>query len=226
LQPVSTSALGVPHHLGRRQAAWLSMLLFFLPPAVAAPFQYHIDSWTTENGLPQNIVRDMCQTPDGYLWLATLDGMVRFDGVRFVIFNRSNTAGVAGNRFTSLYCNGKGEFWAGTESSGITHYNQGKFSTYTTQQGLLFNDVSSVVGDNADHIWALSRTSIVQWNKAGFQLVELPAEESKCSFFPNGLIGISERTHLLGGRLAIHSEPGQGTMITVKIPLGSDGHEK
>ena len=78
--------------------------LLFLHSAFALAVQYHVDSWTTENGLPHVAVSDLCQAPEGYLWLATLDGMVRFDGVRFVVFNRSNTPGIAGNRFTSLYC--------------------------------------------------------------------------------------------------------------------------
>jgi signal transduction histidine kinase/ligand-binding sensor domain-containing protein len=157
--------------------------------ASAAAIQYHIDVWTTENGLPQNIIRDICQTPDGYLWLATHDGMARFDGVRFVIFNRSTTPGIGGNRFTSLYCTANGEFWAGTETNGLTRYSKGKFTTYTAQQGLPANEIPAVIGDDAGHIWALSRTSIVQWNETGFQLMELPAEESGRNYFPFGRSG-------------------------------------
>src|SRR5215472_3175934 len=164
-------------------------LVILLSSASAAAIQYHIDVWTTENGLPQNVIRDICQTPDGYLWLATLDGMVRFDGVRFVIFNRGNTPGIGGNRFTSLYCTVTGEFWAGTETNGVTRYSQGKFMTYTARQGLPANEIPAVIGDDAGHIWALSRTSIVQWNEKGFQLMELPVEESKCNYFPSGRTG-------------------------------------
>src|SRR6266849_1389532 len=64
-----------------------------------ASAQVAIDLWSADNGLPQNIVRAICQTPDGYLWLATFDGLVRFDGVRFTTFDRSNTPGIKGNRF-------------------------------------------------------------------------------------------------------------------------------
>lgn len=46
------------------------------------------DVWTTANGLPQNTVTGLAQTPDGYLWLSTFDGLARFDGVRFNIFDR------------------------------------------------------------------------------------------------------------------------------------------
>jgi ligand-binding sensor domain-containing protein len=65
--------------------------------------QYRFDHWTSDTGLPQNIIRAIHQTPDGYLWLATLDGLVRFDGVRFTVFNRMNSPGINSNRFIALY---------------------------------------------------------------------------------------------------------------------------
>ncbi len=71
-------------------------------PFSAAQAQYRFDSWTADNGLPQNSVYSIQQTPDGYLWLTTLDGLVRFDGVRFTVFNKSNSKGLTTNRFTSL----------------------------------------------------------------------------------------------------------------------------
>jgi signal transduction histidine kinase/sugar lactone lactonase YvrE len=177
------------HPLNYCRAAYLPSLLILFCPVFASAAEYQVDSWTTENGLPQNIVRDVCQTPDGYLWFATMDGLVRFDGVRFVVFNRSNTPGIAGNRFSSLYCSGGGEFWAGTESSGITRYQQGRFATYTTRQGLPSNEVLDVTGDDAGHIWALSHTSIVQWSEAGSRFLGLPSEQSRYSYFSNGRFG-------------------------------------
>ncbi len=91
--------------------------------------QYQIESWTTDQGLPQNTVYSLVQTADGYLWLATLDGLVRFDGVRFAVFNKQNTAGIESNRFTQLVVDGQGALWAGTENSGITRYQNGGFQT-------------------------------------------------------------------------------------------------
>src|SRR5690242_5140625 len=85
----------------------------------SASAQIAVDSWTADNGLPQNIIRAICQAPDGYLWLATFNGLVRFDGVRFTIFNRSNTPGVVGNRFGSLFCAADGDIWAATELGGL-----------------------------------------------------------------------------------------------------------
>src|SRR4051812_17032634 len=61
--------------------------------------QYRFDSFTTDNGLPQNGVRGITQTPDGYLWFTTFDGLVRFDGVKFTVFDKNNSKGIFSNRF-------------------------------------------------------------------------------------------------------------------------------
>src|SRR5436190_12994766 len=64
---------------------------FFLISSISVQAQYRFDNWTTDNGLPQNSVNAITQTRDGYLWFTTSDGLVRFDGVRFTIFDQSNT---------------------------------------------------------------------------------------------------------------------------------------
>ena len=61
---------------------WLLVLFCLGSPSWA---QYRYDTWTADSGLPQNIIRGICQTPDGYLWIATLDGLARFDGVHFTV---------------------------------------------------------------------------------------------------------------------------------------------
>lgn len=97
--------------------------------------QHRFDSWTTDNGLPQNGVREITQTPDGYLWFTTFDGLVRFDGVRFTTFNKSNTKGILNNRFTGIYCDTDGTLYATTMEDGIlTVYQNGVFTSYTSDQ--------------------------------------------------------------------------------------------
>ena len=89
--------------------------------------QYRFDHWTADNGLPQNSVYGIVQTQDGYLWLATFDGLARFDGARFTIFNKSNSPGIVNNRFTSLFETASGDLWAGTEESGAGRFRVGRF---------------------------------------------------------------------------------------------------
>ena len=97
--------------------------------------QYHFDHWTTDDGLPQNGVRKIAQTPDGYLWFTTFDGLARFDGVNFTTFNKANTKGILNNRFTNIYADQDGTLYATTMEDGIlTVYRDGIFSTYDSEQ--------------------------------------------------------------------------------------------
>lgn len=97
--------------------------------------QYRFDTWTTDNGLPQNGVRKITQTPDGYLWLTTFDGLVRFDGVKFTTFNKSNTPGIINNRFTNIHVDRGGTLYATTMEDGIlTILHDGVFSSFTSDQ--------------------------------------------------------------------------------------------
>jgi ligand-binding sensor domain-containing protein len=105
--------------------------LTFLLFAAHVQAQYRFDQWTTENGLPQNSVGDILQTRDGYLWLTTFDGLVRFDGVRFTVFNKSNSPGLISNRFVRLYEDRFGDLWVTMEAGGLVRRHQGRFMTYS-----------------------------------------------------------------------------------------------
>lgn len=97
--------------------------------------QYRFDTWTTDNGLPQNGVRQFAQTPDGYLWFTTFDGLVRFDGVRFTTFSTGNTRGIINNRFTGLFGDDDGTLYATTMEDGVlTIYRNGTFTSFNSDQ--------------------------------------------------------------------------------------------
>src|SRR4051812_25665478 len=93
--------------------------------------EYGFDLWTTANGLPQNTVTGVVQTPDGYLWVSTFDGLARFDGVRFTIFDKGNTKGIINNRFAQLFADREGVLYSITEGNIITIYRNGEFSSYS-----------------------------------------------------------------------------------------------
>jgi len=97
--------------------------------------QYRFDQWTADIGLPQNSVYSIKQTRDGYLWFTTLDGLVRFDGVRFTVFNKSNSQGISNNRFISLFEAANGDLWAVTEEQGVVRYHQNLFTSYYKAEG-------------------------------------------------------------------------------------------
>ena len=98
--------------------------------------QYRFDQWTADNGLPQNSVYSIKQTRDGYLWLATVDGLARFDGVHFTVFNKSNSPGIIKNRFHFLFEANNGDLWAVFENAeGVVRHHQGEFTSFHRENG-------------------------------------------------------------------------------------------
>lgn len=123
--------------MSRRVATTCAALFFAAQICTAAPSAGStvFESWNTENGLPQNSVNDILRTRDGYLWLATFGGLVRFDGVRFVVFDRS-VPGIDSVRIFSLHEDRAGTLWAGTDSGTVIRYRAGVFTTFGHDQGL------------------------------------------------------------------------------------------
>src|SRR5262249_47445725 len=98
--------------------------------------EYVHNVWRSEDGLPQNSIQALLQTRDGYLWIGTQEGLVRFNGVEFKVFNKSNTDGMRHNDVRVLYEDREGILWVGTFGGGLVRYHDGQFKTYTSQDGL------------------------------------------------------------------------------------------
>jgi signal transduction histidine kinase/ligand-binding sensor domain-containing protein len=152
-----------------RMIACLSALVVLNLYTTTAHAQYRFDHWTADNGLPQNSVRDIVQTHDGYLWLATLDGLVRFDGVRFTVFNKSNSPGIISNRFLRLYEDRQDDLWAITENIGLTRLHKGGFTTYTTAHGLPENIITSMGGDGQGNLLMFFGSQLIRRFEDKFQ---------------------------------------------------------
>jgi signal transduction histidine kinase/ligand-binding sensor domain-containing protein len=145
----------------------------FLIVPVSTSAQVGFEDWTVDKGLPSNEVRGLTQTPDGYLWIATLNGLARFDGMRFTVFNKSNSPGIISNRFINLEQGQDGELWIAYESGGLLRYHAGKFRTYDSRDGIPSANVSTITSDAAGHVWILSKGRVAQWN-AKSDRFELP----------------------------------------------------
>src|SRR6516225_5819618 len=88
---------------------------------------YLIDVWDTENHLPNSSVTAIAQTPDGYLWVGTYNGLARFDGLRFVTFDPVNTPALGQARIRDLFLDERGTLWINTYRGGLTSYRDGVF---------------------------------------------------------------------------------------------------
>lgn len=97
---------------------------------------YTRENWTVADGLPINSITALLQTRDGYLWLGTNDGVVRFDGVRFTVYNAGNTPELPSNRITALHEDRAGALWILTEQQHLVRYLRGRFTHIDANRGL------------------------------------------------------------------------------------------
>jgi ligand-binding sensor domain-containing protein len=116
--------------------------------------QYTRTVWTQEHGLPQDTIRAVTQTKDGYLWLGTDEGLAQFDGYDFVVFDKENGA-LPNNSVNALWAGHDGSLWIGT-AGGLTHYRDRKFTTFTKKEGLPDAFINSITEDRAGVIWVVA----------------------------------------------------------------------
>jgi diguanylate cyclase (GGDEF)-like protein len=147
------------------QRALSVLLLICAFTSVEAGAQYRFEQFTTSNGLPQNTVAAIIQTSDGYLWFATYDGLVRYDGVRFTIFDKGNTSGIGSNRFSTLCGDTQGTLWIGTIDQGLLRYRDGLFTSITTEQGLPENNVTKVQRSEDERMLIFTGNSQLLWTE-------------------------------------------------------------
>ena len=90
-----------------------ALLLFPLDPHKKLTQCIH-KKWSTDDGLPNNYISSVLQTSDGYLWVGTFEGVARFDGVNFKVFNKYNHSEIKDNRITVLFESSDQTLWVGT----------------------------------------------------------------------------------------------------------------
>ena len=124
-------------------------------------------AWRTDSGLPQNTVHSILQTRDGYLWLGTDGGLVRFDGIDFVTFDAENTPQFKSDTVYDLLQDGSGALWIST-AAGLLRYHDGGFAAYTTAQGLPADTVWFSHEDRRHRLWAITSAGPAWFNGKSF----------------------------------------------------------
>ncbi len=113
---------------------------------------YGRQSWGMENGLPQNTVQALVQTRNGFVWLGTEAGLVRFDGNSFAVFDKNSTPALPGNDVRCLLETRDGALWIGT-SEGLARWKDGVVTAFTTAQGLPANGIRTIVETRDGLLW-------------------------------------------------------------------------
>jgi len=149
------------------------MIIFFrlsilaLDPNIAVS-QYVIRSWTMTDGLPQNTVSCILQTSDGYLWLGTGNGLARFDGVNFSVYNLASSDQISDHDVQSLYEDCQGQLWINYSYSLIRFHNH-KFKAFRHPErfNLLFEDeMNRFLFLTQSGIWQIQGDKVKKINEA------------------------------------------------------------
>jgi signal transduction histidine kinase/ligand-binding sensor domain-containing protein len=119
---------------------------------------YGRQTWVMENGLPQNTVQALLQTRDGFVWLGTEVGLVRFDDNGFQVFDRNSTPALPGNDVRCLLETKDGALWIGT-SDGLARWKDGSVTAFTTKDGLPANGILE--------FWETQDNVLMMWTDSG-----------------------------------------------------------
>lgn len=115
--------------------------------------QYDIRVYQAEHGLPQNALKDVFQDSRGYIWIASQEGLARFDGVRFVLFDKSKYPGLKEDFIWDIVEDREGNLWLATNGGGVSRFDGKTFTTYDTSHGLASNVVYTVLISKDHTIW-------------------------------------------------------------------------
>jgi signal transduction histidine kinase/ligand-binding sensor domain-containing protein/CheY-like chemotaxis protein len=152
----------------------LSMLAASVPAVALDPekalTQYVYTNWQTAQGLPQNSVQAVLQTRDGFIWFGTQEGLVRFDGVRFDIFDRSNTKALPHNNVSALAEDSQGALWIGT-SNGLARFKGGVFTRFGASDGLADTFITAIREDGSGTLWVGTKSGLLTFVQGRFNVM-------------------------------------------------------
>lgn len=136
------------HHVARAALLAVCFHIFF---TAAKAGNYIIRQFQTDAGLPENTITALAQTPDGYIWCATFSGLARFDGVRFEVFDPSNTPELPTDRIIRLCATRNGSLVMMTETADVIIRENGQFKRRETKNPAHLGFVEDMEGK----IWTL-----------------------------------------------------------------------
>ena len=139
-----------------------------VPPSPATLVWHTVGLWRQPQGLPQNSIRSMIQTRDGYLWLGTNGGLARFDGVRFTTYDDRNPAQLRENEVWALLEGRDGSLWIGTYGGGLSRLKDGRFTVFTTRDGLVNDTVAALCEDHEGGIWVGTDLGLSRYHDGRF----------------------------------------------------------
>jgi signal transduction histidine kinase/ligand-binding sensor domain-containing protein len=178
---------------------------------------YIIDEWSTDNSnIPQNSVLCMTQTRDGYLWIGTYEGLCRFDGLHFTVFDKSNSPEIQNNGMLVMAKGPDGALWVGTPN-GLLCRRNGKFRNYTVADGLSGDFILALAFDSTGSLWVGTTQGLCCFRDGVFVRIKA-ADKVQLSYVsalcagPDGMLWIGTSDGLFGYQA--------GSFISLVLPGG------
>jgi len=173
---------------------WLALaaLLAAAPAACAAPAgPFYVDSWMTGPGqLPQSSVIAMTQTHDGYLWLGTVNGLVRFDGSHFAVFDESTTPRLGSSAIVRLFEDREHDLWIGTGTAGAMVVRNGRVISLDIGRGSRQGRLLSICQDSVGAVWLLTEAELGRFQSNEVNVWGLSARGRTMAAEPNGCVWV------------------------------------
>ncbi len=169
--------------------------------ATFADSEYLIESWETDQGLPENSATAMVQARDGSLWFGTFNGLVRFDGARFAVHDPANTPGLPSAGIVHLHQDASGRLYVST-TRGLVVSKPHRWTTFQPVPAWT-GDYVRAFSENAGVLCATSFDGKVFREQAG-RFEELPEPPGRpgsgrlCHVDPSGRVWVAQAGHFLG----------------------------
>jgi len=189
---------------------WLSACGSMLYAAELTDSPYTVESWSNEEGLPQSSVISVIQSRDGYLWLGTLKGLVRFDGNKFSVFNGFSNPGLNSDQIVFLFEDSQTNLWVGTDNAGVVRIQNGRIENVNLGPTGHESRLISACEDTNGAVWLYTADARLARYQSGkldtLHLFQSPAISRMITFEPAGSIWISEYEHTVAGMFSFRPD--------------------
>jgi ligand-binding sensor domain-containing protein/signal transduction histidine kinase len=138
--------------------------------------QYNLDHWQDDQS-PSSILQ-IIQTSDGYLWMATLKGLVRFDGVKLTTFDKFTNPELKVNGFKSIFQDSKKDLWMGSIGGGLFRKEGNVFKQFVIPFGPSSNNIERITEDSKHNLWVCTLRGLIRYSDSTFTLMDLQGKNA------------------------------------------------
>lgn len=160
----------------RITAVFLALSLFIISSerayaAKESPLQHRIVyEFNETNGLPTGEANTVLQTSDGFIWIGSYGGLIRYDGTSFR--NYSNGGVFPSSSVRALFEDSKGRLWIGTNDMGVFLYENREFKRFTYEDKTKYLSVRDFVEDTNGSVYAATTSGLARVGEGGLEYVE------------------------------------------------------